>query len=58
LKLSNPIALDMIEEYELNDISEIGSIKIGNGVVAELTFNIQVNDYYIEIGDPIVSAAK
>jgi hypothetical protein len=48
----------MIEEYELNDISEVGSIKIGNGVVAELTFNIQVNDYYVEIGNPIVSAAK
>ena len=57
---SVPISLATIKEkfYKDETLKDITSIKIGNGVIVELTYQTKIIDYYTEISNPEVRAAK
>ena len=57
---SSPISLATIKEkfYKDSDLQNINIINIGNGVIAELTFQIKVIDYYTEVRDQETKKAK
>ena len=57
-KYDNQIDLSIIKEKHFKDFENVNLIRIGNGVIAELTFQIKVIDYYTESGDAEVRAAK
>lgn len=57
-KYDNVIDLSIIKEKHYKDFENINMIRIGNGIIAELTFQIKVIDYYTENSDPDVLAAK
>ena len=57
-KYDNQIDLSIIKEKHFKDFENVNLIRIGNGVIAELTFQIKVIDYYTESGDTEVRAAK
>ena len=52
------INLSMVGQKEYQDFEDINSIHIGSGVLAELRFQIKVVDFYTEIHDKDVAAAK
>ena len=52
------ISLTTIKEKNYTELKDINSIHIGNGVIAELTFQIKVIDYYTEQRNQDVAAAK
>lgn len=52
------ISLATIKEKDYKELKDINSIHIGNAVIAELTFQIKVIDYYTEVRDDEVRAAK
>ena len=52
------INLLTVKEKEYKNLKNINSIKIGNGIMAELTFQIKVIDYYTEIINEDVKQAK
>ena len=52
------ISLATIKEKDYKELKDINSIHIGNGVIAELTFQIKVIDYYTEVRDQQVREAK
>ena len=52
------ISLATIKEKEYTELKNINSIHIGTGVIAELTFQIKVIDYYTEVRDQDVYDAK
>ena len=57
-KYDNQIDLSIIKEKHFKDFENVNLIRIGNGIIAELTFQIKVIDYYTESGDAEVRAAK
>ena len=52
------ISLATIKEKDYKELKDVNSIHIGNGVIAELTFQIKVIDYYTEVRDKQVREAK
>lgn len=52
------ISLATIKEKDYKELKDVNSIHIGNGVIAELTFQIKVIDYYTEVRDKDVYEAK
>ena len=52
------ISLATIKEKDYKNLKNINSIHIGNGVIAELTFQIKIIDYYTEVKDAKVREAK
>ena len=46
------------KSIELRNLKDVNCIHIGNGVVAEMNFQLRIIDYYTEINDPDVAAAK
>lgn len=52
------VNLSMVGQKEYQDFEDINSIHIGSGVLAELRFQIKVVDFYTEIHDKDVAAAK
>lgn len=57
-KYDSNISLTTIKEKHFTNLKDINSILIGNGVIAELTFQIKVIDYYTEVQDDDVRQAK
>lgn len=54
----NQIDLTYGREMHFNNIGEVNSLRIGNGVMAELTFQLQIIDYFTEENDYITAMAK
>lgn len=54
----NSIDLMAVREEDYTQLSDVNSIRIGSGVMAELTFQLKVLDFYTEIRQPAVAAAK
>ena len=52
------ISLATIKEKHYTNLKDINSIHIGNAVMAELTFQIKIIDYYTEVKDAKVREAK
>jgi len=47
-----------VPEKNFSNLKDVNSIIIGNGVIADLTFQIKVLDYYTEIYNDEVRKAK
>ena len=60
LCLAQPNKIDLTygREMHFNNIGEVNSLRIGNGVMAELTFQLQIIDYFTEENDYITAMAK
>ena len=52
------ISLATIKEKHYTNLKDINSIHIGNAIIAELTFQIKIIDYYTEVKDAKVREAK
>ena len=52
------ISLATIKEKHYTNLKDINSIHIGNAIIAELTFQIKIIDYYTEVKDAKVRQAK
>ena len=52
------ISLATIKEKNYTELNNLNSIHIGTGVIAELTFQIKIIDYYTEVRDKDVFNAK
>ena len=50
--------LSYVQEKKFSNLKDVNSIIIGNGVIADLTFQIKVLDYYTEIYNDEVRKAK
>ena len=50
--------LSVIKEKTFTNLKDINSISIGNGVMLDMTFQIKVLDYYTEVYNEKVKAAK
>ena len=55
---TNIISVNEIEEITLRDLGEIECISLGNGVIADITCQLQIIDYLIEEEDAVLSEAK
>ncbi len=54
----NLVDLSAVREKDYTQLSDVNSIRIGSAVMAELTFQLKVLDFYTEIRQSKVAAAK
>lgn len=58
MRIPNEINLTEIKDKSLYNLGKIDTLRIGNGVMMEATFQMKVIDYYTEDNDKEVNAAK
>lgn len=58
LKFNNNIDLQYSKEMTFEQLGEVTSFGISNGIISEQTFQLQITDYYTEVNDSSTARAK
>lgn len=58
LKTENNIDLKYSKEMKFEQLGEVESFGISNGIISEQTFQLQIMDYYTEVNDLATAQAK
>lgn len=58
IKIENNIDLQYSKEMKFEQLGEVSSFGVSNGIICEQTFQLQMMDYYTEVNDKITADAK